>query len=163
MDQGVSTPLPAQTRYWRFLEYCTGADGKARLIHSQKVSLHSSASSNSDPKWLLKYADSWPCPSNLCRLVLTVFKGQENGQARHWAGHNPVNFPISLYHSSHLWITDFYSRDREPEIEGFPMKLWNIEIFLLDDAGNPCDSSIIAKAVYNLHPSFANPVQSTYP
>jgi len=50
--------------------------------------------------------------------------------------------------------------DREPEIEGFPMKLWSIEIFLLDEAGNPTDSSIIAKAVYNLHPSFTNPVQT---
>jgi len=43
------------------------------------------------------------------------------------------------------------------------MKLWNIEIFLLDEAGNPTDSSVIAKAVYNLHPSFANPVQSMSP
>jgi hypothetical protein len=40
------------------------------------------------------------------------------------------------------------------------MKLWNIEIFLLDEAGNSTDASIFTKAVYNLHPSFANPVQS---
>jgi transcription initiation factor IIF auxiliary subunit len=41
------------------------------------------------------------------------------------------------------------------------MKLWNIEIFLLDEAGNNTDASIFTKAVYNLHPSFENPIQST--
>jgi len=50
--------------------------------------------------------------------------------------------------------------DRTPEIEGFPMKLWNIEIFLLDEAGNVTDTSVFSKAVYNLHPSFANPTQT---
>ncbi len=43
------------------------------------------------------------------------------------------------------------------------MKLWSIEIYLLDEAGNNTDASVFTKAVYNLHPSFANPVQSTYP
>jgi hypothetical protein len=66
-------------------------------------------------------------------------------------------------HCRNIEIADPQSRDREPEIEGFPMKLWNIEIYLLDEAGNPTDSSIIAKAIYNLHPSFTNPVQSAYP
>jgi len=50
--------------------------------------------------------------------------------------------------------------DRAPEIEGFPMRLWNIEIFLLDAAGNPLEASIFTKVTYNLHPSFANPNQT---
>lgn len=41
------------------------------------------------------------------------------------------------------------------------MKLWSIDIFLLDEAGNQMDANIFSKAVYNLHPSFANPTQST--
>jgi len=40
------------------------------------------------------------------------------------------------------------------------MKLWSIEIYLLDEAGNNTDASIFTKAVYNLHPSFVNPVQT---
>jgi hypothetical protein len=52
------------------------------------------------------------------------------------------------------------SSDRVPEIEGFPMKLWSIEIFLLDQAGNPMEANLFSKVVYNLHPSFANPIQS---
>jgi len=42
------------------------------------------------------------------------------------------------------------------------MKIWNIEIYLLDEAGNEKPASCFTKAVYNLHPSFANPVQSEY-
>jgi transcription initiation factor IIF auxiliary subunit len=56
----------------------------------------------------------------------------------------------------------FEPSNRTPEVEGYPMKLWNIEIFLLDEAGNPTDASIFTKVVYNLHPSFANPVQSKF-
>lgn len=41
------------------------------------------------------------------------------------------------------------------------MKSWNIEIFLLDEAGNEKSANCFTKVVYNLHPSFANPVQST--
>jgi transcription initiation factor TFIID/TFIIF subunit len=40
------------------------------------------------------------------------------------------------------------------------MKSWNIEVFLLDEAGNEKPASCFTKVVYNLHPSFANPVQS---
>jgi transcription initiation factor IIF auxiliary subunit len=45
-------------------------------------------------------------------------------------------------------------------MEGFPMKTWNIEIYLLDEAGHEKPANCFTKAVYNLHPSFANPVQS---
>jgi hypothetical protein len=41
------------------------------------------------------------------------------------------------------------------------MKLWNIEIFLLDESGREMEASLFTKATYNLHPSFANPTQST--
>lgn len=40
------------------------------------------------------------------------------------------------------------------------MKSWNIEIYLLDEAGYQKTANCFTKAVYNLHPSFANPVQS---
>lgn len=43
------------------------------------------------------------------------------------------------------------------------MKTWNIEIYLLDEAGNEKPATCFTKAVYNLHPSFANPVQSQSP
>lgn len=49
---------------------------------------------------------------------------------------------------------------RVPEVEGYPMKLWSIEIFILDEAGKEVDANIFSKVTYNLHPSFANPTQT---
>lgn len=43
------------------------------------------------------------------------------------------------------------------------MKRWNIEIFLLDEAGNQKPANCFTKVTYNLHPSFADPIQSKLP
>lgn len=53
------------------------------------------------------------------------------------------------------------SRDKPPQMEGFPMKEWSVEIYLLDQNGKKVPAKCFTKAVYNLHPSFANPTQST--
>jgi len=42
------------------------------------------------------------------------------------------------------------------------MKSWNIEVFLLDEQGHQKPATCFTKVVYNLHPSFVNPVQSKY-
>lgn len=39
-------------------------------------------------------------------------------------------------------------------VEGFPMRSWSIEIWLLDDQGAEVQANVFEKAVYNLHPSF---------
>jgi len=39
-------------------------------------------------------------------------------------------------------------------MEGFPMRLWSIEICLLNDQGQEVLANCFDKAVYNLHPSF---------
>ncbi|KAH8668228.1 transcription initiation factor TFIID subunit 14 [Tricladium varicosporioides] len=57
-------------------------------------------------------------------------------------------------------VTEQANIDKPSEVEGFPMKSWNIEIFLLDEAGNEKPATCFTKAVYNLHPSFANPIQT---
>ncbi|KAH7132639.1 yeats family-domain-containing protein [Dendryphion nanum] len=45
--------------------------------------------------------------------------------------------------------------NNEPsQVEGFPMRTWSIEIWLLDEAGNEVTANLFEKAVYNLHPSF---------
>jgi hypothetical protein len=40
--------------------------------------------------------------------------------------------------------------DKPAVMEGFPMKSWNIEIYLLDEAGNEKPATCFTKAVYNL-------------
>ncbi|KAF2269916.1 SAS complex, SAS5 subunit/transcription initiation factor IID, subunit 14 [Lojkania enalia] len=39
-------------------------------------------------------------------------------------------------------------------MEGFPMRSWSIEIWLLDENGQEVQANVFDKAVYNLHPSF---------
>ena len=47
-------------------------------------------------------------------------------------------------------------------MEGFPMRSWSIEVWLVDDKGNEVVANCFEKAVYNLHPSFEKNKQSTY-
>jgi transcription initiation factor IIF auxiliary subunit len=50
-------------------------------------------------------------------------------------------------------LTHWNSAEPSP-VEGFPMRSWSIEIWLLDDQGNEVMPNVFDKAVYNLHPSF---------
>jgi transcription initiation factor IIF auxiliary subunit len=43
------------------------------------------------------------------------------------------------------------------------MKEWTVEIYILDQDGKEKPARCFTKAVYHLHPSFANPVQSMRP
>ena len=42
------------------------------------------------------------------------------------------------------------------------MKEWTIELYILDQDGNERPARCFTKVVYNLHPSFENPVQSKW-
>lgn len=39
-------------------------------------------------------------------------------------------------------------------MEGYPMREWSIEIWLLDEQGNEVTPKVFEKATYNLHPTF---------
>jgi len=43
--------------------------------------------------------------------------------------------------------------------EGFPLRAWSIEVFLLDQNKNPIPATIFDKVTYHLHPTFANPTR----
>jgi hypothetical protein len=175
-------------RYQRCLRYCTDANGIPRIVHSHPYvhrvcprTLLKSYRSLQSPgivrlpfssllvaqrrsKMVVEVRRILTLPLNRLSPLLITFQ-RSRGRSS-----SSLSRPLSRWfpdliskHCRNIEIADPQSRDREPEIEGFPMKLWNIEIYLLDEAGNPTDSSIIAKAIYNLHPSFTNPVQSAYP
>jgi transcription initiation factor IIF auxiliary subunit len=57
-------------------------------------------------------------------------------------------------------ILTLWHSDKPSEMEGFPMKSWNIEVYILDEMGNEKPATCFTKVTYNLHPSFANPTQS---
>lgn len=44
----------------------------------------------------------------------------------------------------------------------FPMREWSLKLFLLDEEGNERPADVFTKVVYNLHPTFENPVQSKF-
>ncbi|AMD22719.1 HHL051Wp [Eremothecium sinecaudum] len=50
--------------------------------------------------------------------------------------------------------------DIPPPVDNFPMRQWNIQLFLLDDKGNEVPATIFDKVVYHLHPTFANPTRT---
>ncbi|KAF2199551.1 SAS complex, SAS5 subunit/transcription initiation factor IID, subunit 14 [Delitschia confertaspora ATCC 74209] len=50
--------------------------------------------------------------------------------------------------------------DEPSQVEGFPMRKWSIEIWLLDKNGHEMMPNCFEKATYNLHPSFERPRQT---
>ncbi|KIL86707.1 transcription initiation factor tfiid tfiif subunit [Fusarium avenaceum] len=50
--------------------------------------------------------------------------------------------------------------DKPSPVEQFPMREWSLKVFLLDEDGNERPADVFTKVVYNLHPTFENPVQS---
>lgn len=48
-------------------------------------------------------------------------------------------------------------KDRPVPAEGFPVRAWCIEVYLLDESGKQIPATILEKVTYLLHPTFANP------
>ncbi|KAF4968283.1 hypothetical protein FSARC_4310 [Fusarium sarcochroum] len=57
-------------------------------------------------------------------------------------------------------VTEQNVIDKPSPVEQFPMREWSIKVFLLDEDGNERPADVFTKVVYNLHPTFENPVQS---
>ncbi|KAL2271475.1 hypothetical protein VTJ83DRAFT_846 [Remersonia thermophila] len=57
-------------------------------------------------------------------------------------------------------VTEQHNIDKPAVNEGFPMKEWTVEIYILDQDGKEKPARCFTKAVYHLHPSFANPTQT---
>lgn len=50
--------------------------------------------------------------------------------------------------------------DKPSPMADFPMREWSLRLYLLDEDGNEHTADVFTKVVYNLHPTFENPVQS---
>lgn len=53
------------------------------------------------------------------------------------------------------------NRDEPSPVADFPMRKWNLRLYLLDEEGNERPADVFTKVVYHLHPTFENPDQST--
>ncbi|KAF9776304.1 hypothetical protein IL306_005531 [Fusarium sp. DS 682] len=68
---------------------------------------------------------------------------------------NPVERKIKV-------VTEQHVIDKPSPVEAFPMREWSLKVFLLDEDGNERPADVFTKVVYNLHPTFDNPVQSMF-
>ncbi|KZF26600.1 SAS complex, SAS5 subunit/transcription initiation factor IID, subunit 14 [Xylona heveae TC161] len=59
-------------------------------------------------------------------------------------------------------ITEQHTIDKPSEMEGFPMRQWSIQIFLLNEHGEEIPANLFEKATYNLHPSFGKRATQTF-
>lgn len=57
-------------------------------------------------------------------------------------------------------VTEQHNIDKPAVMEGFPMKEWTVEIYILDQDGKEHPARCFTKAVYHLHPSFEQPDQT---
>ncbi|KAK3322187.1 yeats family-domain-containing protein [Apodospora peruviana] len=57
-------------------------------------------------------------------------------------------------------VTEQHNINKPAVNEGFPMKEWTVEIYILDQDGKEKPARCFTRAVYHLHPSFDNPVQT---
>ncbi|KAF2462099.1 yeats family-domain-containing protein [Lineolata rhizophorae] len=59
-------------------------------------------------------------------------------------------------------ITEQRVIDEPSQVEGFPMRAWNIELYLVNDAGEEVPANIFDKVTYKLHPSFEKRATQTF-
>ena len=57
-------------------------------------------------------------------------------------------------------VTEQHNINKPAAQEGYPMKEWTVELYILDQDGKERPARCFTKVTYNLHPSFANPIQS---
>lgn len=58
-------------------------------------------------------------------------------------------------------VTEQHVIDKPSDVEGFPMRSWSIEVYIIHtETGRDVPANIFEKVVYKLHPSFARPVQA---
>lgn len=57
-------------------------------------------------------------------------------------------------------VTEQHIIDKDSGQEGYPMREWQIQIFLVNSAGEEMAANVFGQATYNLHPSFPKPVHA---
>ncbi|KAH6976128.1 yeats family-domain-containing protein [Ilyonectria sp. MPI-CAGE-AT-0026] len=67
---------------------------------------------------------------------------------------------VKVVTEQHIIADETVFQSDKPAIEGFPMREWSLKIFLIDEDGTERPADVFTKVVYNLHPTFANPVQT---
>ncbi|MCJ1372076.1 hypothetical protein MMC20_003297 [Loxospora ochrophaea] len=59
-------------------------------------------------------------------------------------------------------VTEQKIVDKPSGVEGFPLRRWNISIYLLNENGEEMPANVFGKAIYKLHPSFEKRANQTF-
>jgi hypothetical protein len=55
-------------------------------------------------------------------------------------------------------------RNKDSGVEGFPLRSWSIEVYLINDHGEQVSANVFDKVTYKLHPSFGDrATQGSFP
>jgi transcription initiation factor IIF auxiliary subunit len=61
-------------------------------------------------------------------------------------------------------VTEQHIVNKDSGVEGFPLRSWSIEVYLLNEHGEQVPANVFDKVTYTLHPSFGErAIQSTFP
>ncbi|KAL4904852.1 hypothetical protein BDW74DRAFT_153626 [Aspergillus multicolor] len=53
-------------------------------------------------------------------------------------------------------VTEQHVINKDSGVEGFPLRSWSIEVYLINEHGEQVPANIFDKVTYSLHPSFGN-------
>ncbi|KAG6001758.1 hypothetical protein E4U21_003869 [Claviceps maximensis] len=57
-------------------------------------------------------------------------------------------------------VTEQHAIDKPSPVAEHPMREWGLRLYMLDEEGNERPADVFTKVVYNLHPTFENPIQT---
>jgi YEATS family len=97
-------------------------------------------------------------------ILFTVNIDKAYGEARYrtkgYVSHQASSRQL-LYAAKYALLTGSSSADSDKPspVEGFPMRKWNIKIYLLNEQGEEIPATVFEKVTYKLHPTFSNPTR----
>ncbi|GFF40922.1 hypothetical protein IFM46972_06366 [Aspergillus udagawae] len=70
--------------------------------------------------------------------------------------------PITLLLSHDADADIFPAANKDSGVEGFPLRSWSIEVYLLNEHGEQVPANVFDKVTYTLHPSFGDRAVQTF-
>jgi transcription initiation factor TFIID/TFIIF subunit len=77
-------------------------------------------------------------------------------------GRKPSAAPTQIKRKVKIVTNQKINQNKPPAHEGFPMRDWSIEIYLLDEKKNEVPATIFDKVTYHLHESFGKKAKQEF-
>lgn len=67
-----------------------------------------------------------------------------------------LSFALAIVSTQLTEFRTIFSQGKDSGVEGFPLRSWSIEIYLLNENGEQVSANLFDKVIYRLHPSFGD-------